>query len=160
MNAYRTYSKKIGVISDTHGLVRPKVIEALKDVDLIIHAGDIGKPEVLETLQKIAKVYHVKGNVDTGMWTNTFPKTAVVKTGKVFLYVIHDVDELDLNPVTAGFSVVIYGHSHRPKIEDRNGVLFLNPGSAGQRRFSLPESVAILNVKGKSVEAELINLEE
>ncbi|MGR3221092.1 MAG: metallophosphoesterase family protein [Candidatus Anammoxibacter sp.] len=156
----RTHSQKIGVISDTHGLVRPAVIEAFKGVDLIIHAGDIGKPEVLETLQKIAKVYHVKGNVDAGKWTKSFPKTEVVTAGKVFLYVIHDIDELDLNPKAAGFSVVIYGHSHIPKIEKQNGVLFVNPGSAGQSRFSLPESVALLYVNEKSVEAEFVNLTE
>ena len=111
-------------------------------------------------MRTVAKVYYVKGNVDTGEWTREFGKTEVVKAGGVFLYVIHDVGELDLNPVASGFDVVVYGHSHLPKIEKQNGVLFLNPGSAGPGRFQLPKSVAILYVNEKSVEAELVNLIE
>ena len=154
----RTFDHKIGIISDTHGLVRQHVVKSFKDVDLIVHAGDVGKPEVLETLQDIARVYPVRGNVDGGKWTDSLPFTEVVKAGQVYLYVLHDINELDLDPVTAGFNAVISGHSHVPKIEERNGVLFLNPGSAGPRRFKYPVSIAFLYVKGASIETEIMEL--
>jgi len=155
----RTFDHKIGIISDTHGLVSQRVVKSFKDVDLIVHAGDVGKPEVLETLQAIARVYPVRGNVDSGKWTDKLPFTEVVKVGQVYLYVLHDVDALDLDPVAAGFNVVISGHSHVPKLEERNGVLFLNPGSAGPRRFKYPVSIAFLYINGASIDAEIVKLE-
>ncbi len=155
----RTFDHKIGIISDTHGLVSQHVVKSFKDVDLIVHAGDIGKPEVLETLQTIARVYPVRGNVDSGKWTENLPETEVVKVGQVYLYVLHDVNALDLDPAAVGFNVVISGHSHVPKIENRNGVLFLNPGSAGPKRFKYPVSMAFLYVNGVSIDAEIVELE-
>ncbi len=154
----RKYDHKIGIISDTHGFIRQRVVKSFKDVDLIVHAGDIGKPEVLETLQDIARVYPVRGNVDGGKWADNLPVTEAVKVGQVYLYVLHDVNELDLDPVSAGFNAVISGHSHLPKIEERNGVLFLNPGSAGPRRFKYPVSIAFLYVNGVSIDTEIVEL--
>ena len=149
----------VGVISDTHGILRPEAIAVLEGVDLIIHAGDLGKVEILEGLQGIAPVVAVRGNVDRGVWADRLPKAEVVQVGGVSLYVLHILQELDLNPVAAGFRAVISGHSHQPGMEERNGVLYLNPGSAGPRRFKLPASLALMRVRGKSVEAELIALE-
>lgn len=148
----------IGVISDTHGLVRPEVIEALRGVELIIHAGDIGRPEVLTALQAVAPVVAVRGNVDRGEWARKLPVTEVVAIGKIFLYVLHDVHQLDLDPAAAGFRAVISGHSHQPSANERNGVLFLNPGSAGPRRFKLPVGVALLNLRDNFLKAQLVNL--
>ncbi len=148
----RTFDHKIGIISDTHGLIRQSVVKSFNDVDLIVHAGDVGKPEVLETLQDITRVYPVRGNVDGGKWTDNLPFTEVVKVGQVFLYVLHDVNALDLDPVAAGFNAVISGHSHIPKIEEQNGVLFLNPGSAGPKRVRYPVSIAFLYVNGASID--------
>lgn len=147
-----------GVISDTYGLVRPEVIEALQGVELIIHAGDIGRPEVLTALQAVAPVVAVRGNVDRGEWARKLPVTEVVAIGDIFLYVLHDVHQLDLDPAAAGFRAVISGHSHRPSVEERNGVLFLNPGSAGPRRFKLPVGVALLHPRDNSLKAELVGL--
>ena len=155
----RTFDHKIGIISDTHGLIRQSVVKSFNDVDLIVHAGDVGKPEVLETLQDITRVYPVRGNVDGGKWTDNLPFTEVVKVGQVFLYVLHDVNALDLDPVAAGFNAVISGHSHVPKIEERNGVLFLNPGSAGPKRVRYPVSIAFLYVNGASMDTEIVELE-
>jgi len=155
----RTFDHKIGIISDTHGLVRQGIVKSFKDVDLIVHAGDVGKPEALETLQAITRVYPVRGNVDGGKWTDKLPFTEVIKVGQVYLYVLHDLNSLDLDPAAAGFNAVISGHSHVPKIENRNGVLFLNPGSAGPRRFKYPVSVAFLYVNGVSIDAEIVELE-
>ena len=155
----RTFDHKIGIISDTHGLIRQSVVKSFNDVDLIVHAGDVGKPEVLETLQDITRVYPVRGNVDGGKWTDNLPFTEVVKVGQVFLYVLHDVNALDLDPVAAGFNAVISGHSHVPKIEEQNGVLFLNPGSAGPKRVRYPVSIAFLYVNGVSIDTEIVELE-
>ena len=155
----RTFDHKIGIISDTHGLIRQSVVESFNDVDLIVHAGDVGKPEVLETLQTITRAYPVRGNVDGGKWTDNLPFTEVVKVGQVFLYVLHDVNALDLDPVAAGFNAVISGHSHIPKIEEQNGVLFLNPGSAGPKRVRYPVSIAFLYVNGASIDTEIVELE-
>ena len=155
----RTFDHKIGIISDTHGLIRQSVVESFNDVDLIVHAGDVGKPEVLETLQDITRVYPVRGNVDGGKWTDNLPFTEVVQVGQVFLYVLHDVNALDLDPVAAGFNAVISGHSHIPKIEEQNGVLFLNPGSAGPKRVRYPVSIAFLYVNGASIDTEIVELE-
>ncbi len=151
---------RIGVISDTHGLVRPQAVQALHGVDLLIHAGDIGKPEVLEALRSVAPVVAVRGNNDTGAWANELSETEVVEVGQVRIYVLHDVKALDLDPAAAGFRVVISGHSHRPSVVERSGVLFVNPGSAGPRRFKLPIAVARLRVHGTSVDAAVITLEE
>lgn len=148
----------IGVISDTHGLVRPEALQALNGVDLIIHAGDIGKPEVIEALRSIASVIAVRGNNDKGPWASDLPPTAVAKVGEIQIFILHDVKDLDLDPAARGFGVVISGHSHRPSIMHENGVLYVNPGSAGPRRFKLPVAVARLRVKGRSVRAEIVEL--
>ncbi len=154
----RTFDYKIGIISDTHGLIRQSVVKSFKDVDLIVHAGDVGKPEVLDTLQTIVKVHPVRGNVDGGKWTDKLPLTEVVQVGQVYLYVLHDLNALDLDPAAAGFHAVISGHSHMPKIEKQNGIIFLNPGSAGPRRFKYPISIAFLYIKGAVIETEIMEL--
>lgn len=148
----------IGVISDTHGLLRPQAAEALQGVELIIHAGDIGGPEILEALEQIAPVLAVRGNVDKDDWARQLPLTRVVEVGRVHLYVLHDLHLLDLDPAAAGFQAVICGHSHRPSSTRKDGVLYLNPGSAGPRRFTLPVSLALLRVSGHSLAAELLEL--
>ncbi len=155
----RTFDHKIGIISDTHGLIRQSIVKTFKDVDLIVHAGDVGKPEVLETLRAIARVYPVRGNVDGGKWTDKLPETELVKVGQVYLYVLHDLNALDLDLTAAGVNAVISGHSHVPKIEKRNGVLFLNPGSAGARQSNYPASIAFLYINGVSIDAEIVELE-
>jgi uncharacterized protein len=148
----------LGVISDTHGLIRPDAIKALDGVEMIIHAGDVDTPEVLQALHAIAPVVAVRGNNDKGEWAHTLPETEVIEVGGVALYVLHDVKALDLDPVAAGFHAVISGHSHRPAMARRQGVLFLNPGSAGPRRFKLPVSVARLMIRGGIIDAQLIEL--
>jgi putative phosphoesterase len=153
-----TETHNLGVISDTHGLMRPEALKALEGATMIIHAGDIGTPEVLEALRKIAPVVAVRGNNDQGDWVYALSETEVVEVGSVALYMLHDVKTLDLDPVTAGFHAVISGHSHRPSIATRQGVLFLNPGSAGPRRFTLPVSVARLVICGNTIDAQLIEL--
>ena len=148
----------IGLISDTHGLIRPEAIEALQGVDLIIHAGDIGKREVIDALQGIAPVLAIKGNNDIGGWVHRFPETKLVKSGNTRLFVIHNVNELDRDPVAHRYQVVVSGHSHKPSIYTRDGVLFVNPGSAGPRRFKLPIAVGKLFVRNNQVNAEIIEL--
>jgi len=148
----------VGVISDTHGLLRPEAIRTLEGVSLIIHAGDVGTPAVLESLKNIAPVIAVRGNTDRGGWACRLPATEVAEIGGVSLYVLHDLTKLDLNPAAAGFSAVIHGHTHEPGIESKNNVLFLNPGSAGPKRFTLPASVALLRIKNKSLEPEIVIL--
>jgi uncharacterized protein len=148
----------IGLISDTHGLVRPEALEALRRVDLIIHAGDIGKPEVLDALKGIGPLVAIKGNNDIGAWAKPLPDTQLVQTADTKLFVIHNVKELDCDPATAGYAVVISGHSHKPSILTRDGVLFVNPGSAGPRRFKLPVAVGKLFIQNQKVSAELIEL--
>ena len=148
----------IGVISDTHGLVRPEAIEALRASELIVHAGDIGGPEVLEALRAIAPVVAVRGTNDREGWAETLRETEVVEVGNALLYVLHDVHRLDLEPAVAGFHAVISGHSHRPLLEERRGVLYLNPGSAGPRRFNLPIAVARLRLRGSTLSAEVVEL--
>lgn len=145
----------IGVISDTHGHLRAEVAKALKGVDRIIHAGDIGKPEVLEALRAIAPVHAVRGNMD-GHWAFELPETEVVEIGDLLLYVLHDVFRLDLDPAAAGFVAVINGHTHKAAIENRKGVLYLNPGSAAS--FKFPATVAFLRIRGRSLEPEVIEL--
>ena len=149
----------LGVISDTHGLVRPEVLAALAGVERIVHAGDIGAPDVLEALGRIAPVTAVRGNNDRERWAADIPETDVLEIGEVSLYVLHDLHELDLDPRAAGFAAVIAGHSHQPRMEERDGVLYLNPGSAGPRRFKLPISLARLTVTGGHLRAELVTLD-
>ena len=149
----------VGVISDTHGLVRPEAVAALAGVERIVHAGDIGSPDVLTQLERVAPVVAVRGNNDRDAWAVAIPQTEVVEIGGVSLYVLHDLHELDLDPRAAGFAAVIAGHSHQPRQEERDGVLYLNPGSAGPRRFKLPISLARLTVAGARVRSELVTLE-
>jgi putative phosphoesterase len=149
----------IGVISDTHGLLRPQAVAALRGCSAIIHAGDVGRPEILDELRRIAPVFAVRGNVDHGAWAMKLPETEIVEVEDCLLYVLHDLDALDLDPPTAGFRAVIAGHSHQPKIETRDGVLYFNPGSAGPRRFNLPVSVGRLTLSGGQLQAEIIHLE-
>jgi putative phosphoesterase len=138
--------KTIGLISDTHGLLRPQALRALEGSDLIIHAGDVGDPEILEALKTLAPVFAVRGNVDTEPWALAIPETEIIETEPATIYVLHDVHALDLDPVAAGFQIVISGHSHKPARTEHGGVLFLNPGSAGPRRFDLPVTVAQLDM--------------
>jgi uncharacterized protein len=150
-------SELIGVISDTHGLVRPQAMEALAGVDMILHAGDVGSPAVLDTLREIAPVVAVRGNNDKGEWAESLASWEVVEVGTVSIYMLHDLKEIDISPAGT-FHVVVSGHSHKPLIEERRGVLYVNPGSAGPRRFTLPISVAHLRVEGSAVNATLIEL--
>ncbi len=148
----------VGVISDTHGLVRPGALGALAGSELIIHAGDVGGPEVLEALRRVAPVVAVRGNNDRGAWAEALPPFEAVEFNAAFVYVLHDLKELDIAPAAAGFRVVVSGHSHKPLAEERRGVLYLNPGSAGPRRFKLPVTVARLRLNGEGASAEIINL--
>ena len=150
--------KMIGVISDTHGLLRPEITSLLRQCDAIIHAGDIGKMEVIDELITIAPIYAVRGNIDKADWADSFPLTEAVEIENTFIYILHDLGKLDLVPEAAGFQAVISGHSHIPKIERNNGVLYLNPGSAGPKRFKLPVSTAKLIIDGKTIEAEIMTV--
>lgn len=150
--------RQIGVISDTHGLLRPEALEALKGSDLIIHAGDVGSPDILDALRVIAPTTAVRGNVDTVPPCSLLPATEIVEAGPFLVYVLHDLHDLDLDPSAAGFHAVISGHSHQPLNEERKGVLYLNPGSAGPRRFRLPVSVASLRVEGTHLRPEILEL--
>jgi len=149
--------KLIGVISDTHGLVRPEAMEALAGVEMILHAGDVGNQEVLDKLKEIAPVVAVRGNNDNGAWAESLPEWEVVEVGTVSIYMLHDVKEIDISPAGA-FQVVVSGHSHKPGVDERRGVLYVNPGSAGPRRFKLPVTVAHLHVVGAKVHASIIEL--
>ena len=148
----------IGVISDTHGLLRPEAVAALRGSEHILHAGDIDSPEELFELAKIAPVTAVRGNVDPEEWPSKLSQTEMVELGGVGIYIIHDLSRLDLKPEAAGIRVVVYGHSHQPKIEEKNGVLYFNPGSAGPKRFNLPVSVGRLFIEKGQVRGELIEL--
>jgi putative phosphoesterase len=150
---------RIGLISDTHGLLRREAVEALRASELIIHAGDVGKPEILEALREIAPVVAVRGNVDTAEWAKALPETAVAEAGAVRIYVLHDVKALDLNPAVSGFPIVVSGHSHQPSKSERGGVWYVNPGSAGPRRFQLPVTVALLSLAEKPWRLEFVNLQ-
>lgn len=148
----------IGLISDTHGLLRPEGVRALEGCELIIHAGDVGKPGIIDSLRAIAPVVAVRGNVDKGEWASHLPMTAVVEAGAVRIYVLHDVHELDLDPAVAGFGVVVSGHSHKTLRDDRGGVLYVNPGSAGPQRFRLPITLARLDLRRSPWGVQFIEL--
>ncbi len=148
----------VGVISDTHGLLRPHALAALRGCDLIIHAGDVGKPELLADLRALAPTFAVRGNVDQGDWALRLPTTEIVDAGGSRFYVLHNIAELDRDPPGAGFAAVVYGHSHKPSIETREGVLYLNPGSAGPRRFDLPVTIARVRVSGRQLAPEIVEL--
>ena len=154
----RSATRFLGVISDTHGLLRDAALQALAGSDLIIHAGDVGKPEILERLQTVAAVIAVRGNIDTDDWTSALPKTSIADAGAARMYVIHDVHELDFDPAAAGFQIVISGHSHRPSRVERGGVIYLNPGSAGPRRFRLPITLARLDLLASPWKIEFVDL--
>ena len=149
----------LGVISDTHGLLRPEALDALRGSDMIIHAGDIGKPEVIDRLGEVAPTHVVRGNVDKGSWAAALPMSELVELGEHRLFVLHDISELDDDPVAAGFAAVVFGHSHRPSIETRNGILFLNPGSAGPRRFKLPITIARVKMSAQRLRADIVELQ-
>jgi putative phosphoesterase len=148
----------VGLVSDTHGLVRPEALTALRGVDLILHAGDVGDPAVIEQLRALAPVLAVRGNNDRGPWARALPETQVAEIGDALVYVIHDLAELDLDPRAAGFHAVVSGHSHRPKLERRDGVLYVNPGSIGPRRFTLPIALALLRVTATDLDARILEL--
>jgi putative phosphoesterase len=150
---------RIGVISDTHGLLRPEAIQALRGSDHIIHAGDVGAPEILDILANIAPVTAIRGNVDTAAWARRLPETEVVEIAGISIYVLHDLAALDLKAEAAGIRIVISGHSHVPKQETKHGVLYLNPGSAGPRRFKLPVSVARIGISEGKIESEILELD-
>ena len=150
----------IGLISDTHGLLRPEALVALNRSDLIIHAGDVGKPGIIEQLRAVAPVVAVRGNVDKGAWASQLPMTAVAEAGSALIYVLHDVQQLDLDPAAAEFNIVVSGHSHKPSHNERGGVMYLNPGSAGPRRFQLPITVARLNLRRSPWTVEFIDLSD
>jgi putative phosphoesterase len=154
----RTTSIQIGLISDTHDLLRPEALKSLQGSDFIIHAGDICDVAVLEQLSALAPVTAVRGNNDRGAWAGAIPETNVLEVGTTLLYVIHNIDELDIDPGAAGFHAVVYGHSHRPLVEEKHGVLFINPGSAGPRRFNLPVSTAQLLITGTTIVPRLMTL--
>lgn len=148
----------VGVISDTHGLLREEALTALAGCGLIVHAGDIGKPEILERLKTLAPLVAVKGNIDTEAWADVLPTSAVAEAREARIYVLHNIHDLDVDPVAAGFNVVISGHSHKPSRSERSGVLYLNPGSAGPRRFRLPITVARIDLREPPWKAEFIEL--
>ena len=148
----------IAVLSDTHGLLRPEIPRALKDVDHIIHAGDLGKMEILDELSGIAPISIVRGNVDTGAWASALSHNTVLDIAGHQLFILHDIAQLDLDPRVAGFAAVIYGHSHQPEIDYKDNVLYLNPGSIGPRRFKLPVSYAMLRINDGSLVPELIEI--
>jgi hypothetical protein len=157
-HSQKTKPTRIGLISDTHALLRNEAIQALRGAELIIHAGDVGKPEILESLKQIAPVIAVRGNVDTASWANVLPMTAVIETSGPTIYVLHDVHELDLKPAVAGFRIVVSGHSHKHGKEERDGILYINPGSAGPRRFNLPVTVAWLYLEKSPWRVDFIEL--
>ena len=148
----------LGIISDTHGLLRPEALQALRGVGMILHAGDVGGPEILEKLRGIAPVFAVRGNVDTQAWAKELPPSAVIEADSVSFYMLHNLQHLDLKPEAAGFQAVISGHTHEPKQYQRNGVVYLNPGSAGPRRFNLPVTLARLDLSKKPLHADILSL--
>ena len=149
---------RVGLISDTHGLLRPEARAFLIDCDYIVHGGDIGGREILDELAAIAPLIAVRGNNDKEPWAARLRETELIRVGNVFLYIIHNLDELDIDPGAAEVRVVVSGHSHKPKVEERNGILYVNPGSCGPRRFKLPVSVGELVVSGSGVKARIVDL--
>jgi uncharacterized protein len=149
---------RVGLISDTHGLLRPEALTALKGSELIIHAGDIGKPEVLASLKSVAPVLAIRGNNDREPWAKKIPDILHLRVNGVCLFIIHNVNDLEVDPGAEGFNAVISGHSHKPGITNSDGVLFLNPGSAGPRRFRLPIALARLRIRGGKVNGKIVEL--
>jgi putative phosphoesterase len=149
---------RVGLISDTHGLLRPEALAALRGVDHIVHAGDAGAPEILERLARLAPLTAVRGNVDRGAWAERLPATAQVELGGSWFHVLHVLDDLDLDPRASGFAVVVYGHSHKPDCRRTDGVWFVNPGSAGPRRFRLPVTVALAEIEPAQVVISFVEL--
>jgi uncharacterized protein len=149
---------RIGVISDTHGLLRPEALTALQGVELILHAGDVGHPEVLTGLEGVAPVLAVRGNVDRGAWANGLPETRLTQLGDTWIYILHDLSRLDIAPSSGGIACVVSGHSHRAAITTKDRVLYLNPGAAGHRRFTLPVTLALLEVEGTELRPQIITL--
>ena len=145
---------KVGIISDTHGLLRPEAVRSLAGVDHILHAGDIGRPEIVEQLRVIAPITAIRGNVDTADWANVYPETDTVNLEGRTFFLVHDVHDLTIDPATAGIDVVVSGHSHRARVETIDGVLYLNPGSAGRRRFRLPITLATLDISSGTLSPE------
>jgi putative phosphoesterase len=152
--------RKLGLISDTHGLLREAAVRTLRGSDLILHAGDVGSPEILTALKTIAPVVAVRGNVDTGDWAEALPLSEVIQAGPVMIYMLHILQDLDINPAVPGFQIVVSGHSHKPGQTKKDGVLYINPGSAGPRRFQLPMTVARLDLGVKPWKAEFIDVED
>ncbi len=149
----------LGLISDTHGLLREAAVRALRGSDLILHAGDVGEPEILDTLRGVAPVFAVRGNVDTGSWGRGLPLTELVRAGPATIYMLHILQDLDINPRAAGVQIVVSGHSHKPGQTEKNGVIYINPGSAGPRRFQLPVTVGRLDLRIKPWQVEFIDVE-
>jgi len=150
---------RVGVISDTHGLLRPAALRALRGSDVIVHAGDVGDAKVLDGLCELAPTFAVRGNNDTGAWAAKLPRTTRLEVGSIGLFVLHELPRLDLDPAAAHIDIVVSGHSHRPSVARRDGVVYVNPGSAGPRRFTLPVSVALLRITGRRVRARIVELE-
>lgn len=150
--------RHIGLISDTHGLLREDAVQALQGVDLILHAGDVGDPAILQKLKTVAPIVAVRGNIDTAAWAKELPLTAVVEAGPATFYILHNIHDLDLNPKSSGFHYVLTGHSHKPSQLERDGVIYINPGSAGPRRFDLPISLARLDLSVTPGKLEFIDL--
>jgi putative phosphoesterase len=150
--------KTVGIISDTHGLLREEAVQALEGVDLIIHAGDIGSRDVVDELEKVSPVIAVRGNCDRGKWADKYPEAETVKIGNKTILVLHDLNKLDIEPEKAGFDIVISGHSHKAKQEEKGGILYINPGSAGPRRFSLPISIAQITIDSQEIGVSFITL--
>jgi hypothetical protein len=149
---------RVGVISDTHGLLRPEALHALQGAEHILHAGDVGDPEILSALNNIATTTAIRGNIDQGGACGHLPATELIELGGHSIYMLHDVKKLDLNPEPAGIAAVVFGHSHKALVERRRGVLFLNPGSAGPRRFQLPVTVAWLDIEPAGLNAQIVTL--
>ena len=152
--------KLIGLISDTHGLLREEALRALRGSELIVHAGDVGEPEIVDRLRELAPVVVVRGNVDTAGWARALPVTATAEAGAVQIYVLHDVNTLDLDPAAAGFQIVVSGHSHKFGRSERSGVMYVNPGSAGPRRFQLPITMARLDLGKTPWDLQFVDLEK
>jgi len=151
-------ARRIGFISDTHGLLREEALEALLGSELIVHAGDVGKPEITAALRTLAPLVVIRGNVDHGSWASALPATAVAETESALIYVLHDLKQLDLDPAAAGFSIVVSGHSHKPARSERAGVLYINPGSAGPKRFDLPTTVALLDLTANPWKLDFVDI--